>query len=613
MNNIWKNFAASVPGRGHIIKDVPCQDASIAIAEPRPALLVCDGRGSAKFSHFGAQEAAKAFAEMCYNIEPLLSKTLDDADDCHWESMAQIFYRTLAKVQTRLAEEKGLGCREFEFTANLAIAGKKRIGFMQVGDGAIVIAGNGTTRTLFSSDKGEFANQTQFIQPGGESRAFHQTTLEMTAVDAIAITTDGPQFLMFDLKNMIPGPVFEKIFSDALNEDFSRQDILDFLTKKNWDNDGRGHDDRSLGIMVKVVKAEQELLVPETNCDEQYTTIIVKTTEQPETVQTPESEISPDELQKPESGITTDAVVVENAGEQSEVEKNPGPDLSPEQLHQQPAEAIPEVKPAVTESTVNEPVEPPKTDSAKVNFTWSGSSRNENNKIEDYCGKKTVATPEMFKIETKKSEPAFQQQNILKQDSVKKKIVPPQKKSSNNNLLCSNSQQAKKHKVDRCSLLDDIFNLNHEEGEPTRPSTKKNRRKNLEIVVTCVELLIIFIAVIMIYNSVNSGTTNSTVNSASGSNVEAQTTLPATGNSPITNSISSQDNHAEVNVEEQPDPTITFDRSVNNPDSEDAIKEPVVPARSVKRGNQDLTDQELTGRTGNKPNLKSINHGEKKI
>ena len=58
----WNGFAASIPGFGHIRNEIPCQDASSAILSPRPAVIVCDGRGSARLSHFGARGAVKMFA-----------------------------------------------------------------------------------------------------------------------------------------------------------------------------------------------------------------------------------------------------------------------------------------------------------------------------------------------------------------------------------------------------------------------------------------------------------------------------------------------------------------------------------------------------------------------
>ena len=73
----FRGFAVSVPGNGHIRREIPCQDASGVWLEPRPCLIVCDGRGSARYSHFGAQAAVKAFRSQCAVMEDLLAATLD--------------------------------------------------------------------------------------------------------------------------------------------------------------------------------------------------------------------------------------------------------------------------------------------------------------------------------------------------------------------------------------------------------------------------------------------------------------------------------------------------------------------------------------------------------
>ncbi|WP_423739843.1 protein phosphatase 2C domain-containing protein, partial [Alistipes putredinis] len=58
---MWNGFAVSVCGSGHIRRGVPCQDASQVILSPRPAVIVCDGRGSAAHSELGAAGAVRAF------------------------------------------------------------------------------------------------------------------------------------------------------------------------------------------------------------------------------------------------------------------------------------------------------------------------------------------------------------------------------------------------------------------------------------------------------------------------------------------------------------------------------------------------------------------------
>lgn len=251
---VWSGFAASVPGSGHIRYGIPCQDASAVMLSPRPALIVCDGRGSAQKSHFGARKAVEAFQSQCAILEPHLASVLDrerEDSEASWQWMAQFFYRTLMQVKLDLAQAHGLAEREFDFTVALAIAGKRHIGCFQVGDGAIVLRQAGQARTAFLPDKGDFANQTHFLRQGGERGGkFHAALFDARENSGIAITSDGPEYLMFDLRQMTPSGIFEKMF-DALQEgEMIQQDLMDYLTRVDWNKDPRGADDRSIALLV---------------------------------------------------------------------------------------------------------------------------------------------------------------------------------------------------------------------------------------------------------------------------------------------------------------------------------------------------------------------------
>ena len=107
----WTGFSASIPGSGHIRHGLPCQDASAAVTSPRPALIVCDGRGSASRSQDGAQAAVKAFLSQIAVFEPMLANILDnESDSCQeqWQMFARIMYRTLMQTKLDLAKETEL-------------------------------------------------------------------------------------------------------------------------------------------------------------------------------------------------------------------------------------------------------------------------------------------------------------------------------------------------------------------------------------------------------------------------------------------------------------------------------------------------------------------------
>lgn len=260
----WNGFAESVIGGGHIARGIPCQDASQVLLAPMPAVIVCDGRGSAKLSHFGAQGAVKAFRRQLQIMEPMVRKILDDPQ-CHeerWVTVCKIMYRTLLQEKAELAAEHSLPEKEFDFTVAFAVVGQHHVGCFQVGDGAIVIRQNGVSTTVFQPDKGEFANQTIFLRPGGEARMrFHYKLWPVAEEMGIAVTSDGPEHKMFRLPDMIPGEIFARIMDDLRAGLLKRQDIVEYLSNKIWDGDPRGADDRSLALLVNnatIIEEEEE-------------------------------------------------------------------------------------------------------------------------------------------------------------------------------------------------------------------------------------------------------------------------------------------------------------------------------------------------------------------
>lgn len=256
-NNLnWNGFAVSVIGFSHINKDLPCQDASLVVETPRAAAIVCDGRGSAKLSHFGAQAAVKAFQNQIAVFEPMLATILDEESVApeRWDMFSRIIYRTLAQSKQELVREYNnadITEREFDFTVACAITGKKHMGCFQVGDGAIVVRKDGATFTVFEPDKGEFANQTVFLRENGENKGkFHSKLIDSANVDGIAITSDGPECLMFKLPELVPSEVFNAFFDDMAAGNFDCQDLRNYLTRKKWSESYYGSDDRSVALLA---------------------------------------------------------------------------------------------------------------------------------------------------------------------------------------------------------------------------------------------------------------------------------------------------------------------------------------------------------------------------
>ena len=133
--------------------------------------------------------------------------------------------------------------------------GERRIGFFQVGDGALTFQRDGMCQVVFMPDKVEFDNQTSFLHPGDENgRKLHAVMMDAEGVTGLAATSDGPESLMFELPGMTPGPIFNQMFTDLHSGNVPRQSSLDYLTGSRWSRDPRGNDDRSLAIIATLEK-----------------------------------------------------------------------------------------------------------------------------------------------------------------------------------------------------------------------------------------------------------------------------------------------------------------------------------------------------------------------
>ena len=250
--NPWKGFAVSMIGNGHIRREMPCQDASAALTAPRGAVIVCDGRGSSDLSQEGSRAAVKAFRSQLNVLEPFVSNLLDRAEttENEWKDLCRVFYRTLVQAKLDCAEALGKSEKEFDFTAVFAIAGGAHVGCFQVGDGALVVRRNGICQTVFKPAKGEFANLTTFVRPAGErDGAFQSALIPAAEVTGLAATSDGPQYRMFNLTDMTPGPVFDRLFADLAKDELTRSDLVGYLAGPKWGEDMRGDDDRSLALL----------------------------------------------------------------------------------------------------------------------------------------------------------------------------------------------------------------------------------------------------------------------------------------------------------------------------------------------------------------------------
>ena len=259
----WISRHGVTPGRDHLRRGIPCQDAALTLTDPRPALILCDGRGSAPHAEQGSTAALRCFRDWLDMAEPFLQATLDAPGEPApenfpeaWNRLSLSLYRALARVQQRLAAQRGGLPRDYEFTAVAFIGGRIRGGWFSVGDSVLTAEQNGRLYRLGRSDCGEHANETRFVRPIQDGApAFYAGLLAMPGLTAVAGYSDGTAARFHDLRNDTPARAVSQLAALLRQGELSEPDLHELLCDRDWD--AATGDDRSLALLVQTEQSVQ--------------------------------------------------------------------------------------------------------------------------------------------------------------------------------------------------------------------------------------------------------------------------------------------------------------------------------------------------------------------
>jgi hypothetical protein len=227
----WRTVGASVPGRSHQRRGVGCQDAHAVVRTSAGLLLaVADGAGSARRAAEGAQLAVGAAVHWAQR---------GVTDPAALASRARSCLRTWAGSQADL--------RELATTRSIVMIGPRSVRVAQVGDGAVVIAGNEGLELLRADDGAEYLNETVFLTSAGWRRHLRRDTRLTIEVQGVAVLSDGLQLLALDLAAAAPHPgFFDPLFTYAADDESSDDELAAFLASPRVTS--RTDDDATLVI-----------------------------------------------------------------------------------------------------------------------------------------------------------------------------------------------------------------------------------------------------------------------------------------------------------------------------------------------------------------------------
>lgn len=259
----WFTQEESVVGLAHRIKNLPCQDASRSITLPRPVLVVADGAGSSVVSEIGAQAVVSATVRLLDTLDKTLATFLDH-EHPNPQTEAKQWGLTVVKhgigVLKDLAALHRREMRDFRCTLLLMVAGKKNLMWLKVGDGALVVetqqkqhtaAGlapvwTSILNTLGEMGKGEFANQTQFLD-GIAPDDVQIGILKNTQITGMAVMSDGAAERLVSNDGRTVSPRLGKLLQQLREDKLKRSALTSMFYEEGFCHASSG-DDRSLAL-----------------------------------------------------------------------------------------------------------------------------------------------------------------------------------------------------------------------------------------------------------------------------------------------------------------------------------------------------------------------------
>ena len=248
----WLSLSAAIPGRSHLARGRPGQDAAAGGTEPRPWLVAADGIGSSDRSEFGSLGATDVIREQLDVLAPLVDEALD-ANSMRgkelWATAANWIYRALTARQKSLSRSFGGTPADYRFTLAFAALGRRRLGYALVGDAALVVKRNGELSLPQIPYGGEFANETRFVGSSGPlSSILSHGCLPAEGVEGAVGFSDGVSTRALSPDGTRPASALSQILEDASGGTLLREDLFEFLSDPVWDRSTG--DDRCIALLA---------------------------------------------------------------------------------------------------------------------------------------------------------------------------------------------------------------------------------------------------------------------------------------------------------------------------------------------------------------------------
>ena len=247
MSNDWKLASAYVTGRGHLAKNIPCQDRTSELINKHSTgifygLSLADGAGSYKFSDIGAEIITKEILEYLKS---------NFSDSFKGKNVSKKILQYIEERLSKEAEKRSIDIKELSSTLLFVVLKKDKFIAGHIGDGVIGVLGKKNHISVLSHpDNGEYSNSTFFTTT--ENYPDRLRIIRGNIVDSTGfiLMSDGVDKSLYDSRTKKLAPISAEIINwlnIGNNEEVNialQNNLNEIIKQKTFD-------DCSLGILKK--------------------------------------------------------------------------------------------------------------------------------------------------------------------------------------------------------------------------------------------------------------------------------------------------------------------------------------------------------------------------
>lgn len=269
----WKTCYEAVVGLSHRDSNPPkpCQDSGNAKSDPRPFVIIADGAGSSAVSEIGSKTVVTGLSRLFSTIEKQLGQLLDYQQDNKEkiQQTALLIVKHAKGLLEDLSVEHVRPLKDFRCTLLLAIHGSVNTLWVKVGDGAIVVEtiNEGLLlekKTIGHAGKGEFSNETIFIDEHIKPSDVQYGVLSSKSITGLAVMSDGAaECLVSTDGRRIANQV--SIWFDALRQGTLKRRALTTMFYSEGFTKGKTGDDCSIALASCEIEKNKDVQKRDSN------------------------------------------------------------------------------------------------------------------------------------------------------------------------------------------------------------------------------------------------------------------------------------------------------------------------------------------------------------